>query len=439
MTNTAQPLELDPQDPPEAWVIRAPNGNVRMWTQAEALAKRRAADWGLEARLEPITPRDLDPAHPIRRAVCDIVAERQYQISRHGWSRDHDDTHVDGAIANAAADYASTGQQPISTSWAYGSKVVDKEPRRLQLIKAGALIIAEIERLDRLTDREGCKGCSHSGAPPIASVACCPDGRRHVPSASNPELPTAGKWLETFIADEEDGPAAGICIDLSDGSQIWSGECSNALLEEAAGRDESPDESGQFLMVAIKGRPTRVVAQVATVDDGIALARALANQQPIPLSAANSASKSFVDDVATRDAAVAYRARIACDILEGFTDGIDGDRLGELARWVTRGRALDDAALHRAFAAPWIAAEEEAGWEGDAGAEARQDIDRHTIAARMRGATSFTPDQLATIFARQNLLKAAATAVSAIRPSNWNDGEDQEQQEAWVALDEALK
>lgn len=95
---------------------------------------------------------------------------------------------------------------------------------------------------------------------------------------------------ETFIADEEDGPVSGICIDLPDGSQIWSGECSNVLLEEAAALDESPDESGQFLMVATKGQATRVIAQVATVDDGIALARALAlsatsNASPAPAPA----------------------------------------------------------------------------------------------------------------------------------------------------------
>ncbi|TFW14453.1 hypothetical protein EGY25_04475 [Brevundimonas intermedia] len=132
--------------------------------------------------------------------------------------------------------------------------------------------------------------------------------------------------------------------------------------------------------------------------------------------APEGAGQGFADKVAIRDAAVAYRARIACDILEGFTDGIDGDRLGELARWVTRGRALDDAALHRAFAAPWIAASEEAGWEGDADAEARKDIDRHTITARVRGVTSFTPDQLATIFARHNELKA--TAANALEVAN---------------------
>jgi|GEM_PF-2476085 len=82
-------------------------------------------------------------------------------------------------------------------------------------------------------------------------------------------------WRESFIADEEEGPVSGVVIDLPDGSQIWTGDCSNTLLDSMGG--ERPDESGQFLTVAIKGKPTRVVASVASTEDGIALARALAS------------------------------------------------------------------------------------------------------------------------------------------------------------------
>lgn len=102
-------------------------------------------------------------------------------------------------------------------------------------------------------------------------------------SAQQPARGEAVAWRETFIVDEEDGPAVGIVIDLPDGSQIWTSECSAQLLDEAAARDESPDESGQFLIVAARGEPTRVVAQVATVEDGIALARAVAGHtHPAP-------------------------------------------------------------------------------------------------------------------------------------------------------------
>ncbi len=149
----------------------------------------------------------------------------------------------------------------------------------------------------------------------------------------------------------------------------------------------------------------------------------LAHQAADALSA-RPEGVDYVTEVSTRPAAVAYRARIACDILEGFTDGIDGDRLGELARWTTSGRALDDNALLRAFAAPWIAASEEAGWEGDPETEARKDIDRHTLAARVAGVNSFTPDQLAARFAEQNQLRAVQDAERKIRETGIAEEEE---------------
>ena len=86
-------------------------------------------------------------------SIADVLAERRRQIEAEGWTLEHDDGHTNGEIANAAADWASTGQRPVVWSWA-----TDKasRPRRRQLVIAGALILAEIERLDRaaLTNTE---------------------------------------------------------------------------------------------------------------------------------------------------------------------------------------------------------------------------------------------------------------------------------------------
>jgi hypothetical protein len=101
---------------------------------------------------------------------------------------------------------------------------------------------------------------------------------RAQPQAREDAQPVA--WREVFIADEEDGPVSGICIDMADGSQVWTGECSNAMLDGMG--DERPDESGQFVMVAMKGNPTRVVASVSNVDDGIEIARSLASRSTHP-------------------------------------------------------------------------------------------------------------------------------------------------------------
>lgn len=83
------------------------------------------------------------------------------------------------------------------------------------------------------------------------------------------------------------------------------------------------------------------------------------------------------------DAQVAHRFRFAADILEGMSEGIDGDRLGALIRWTLHGHPGHDEgeALIRIFEAPHHAAEDEAGWVGDTRAATVADITRVTAEA----------------------------------------------------------
>jgi len=76
-----------------------------------------------------------------------ILQERNRQLSELGYTPAHDDEHRHGEIARAAADYAQPGQIQVLGSWAIGK---EKDSRVTQLVKAGALIVAEIERLQRL-------------------------------------------------------------------------------------------------------------------------------------------------------------------------------------------------------------------------------------------------------------------------------------------------
>lgn len=118
----------------------------------------------------------------LTKAARDVLAERHRQVEREGYSPDHDDHHVDGSIARAAAAYAFTaglqemGNRPgASTEEAVKATKLDAQhtaalwpwrpeefkstgdgfsysaPRR-DLVRAGALILAEIERLDRAAD-----------------------------------------------------------------------------------------------------------------------------------------------------------------------------------------------------------------------------------------------------------------------------------------------
>jgi hypothetical protein len=93
----------------------------------------------------------------------ELLDERNRQIEVEGHTSESDDRYVAGELAQAAGCYAlSTATRgdlvtgaPSAWPWARGSwKPTD--PRR-DLVKAGALIIAEIERLDRkaeLLDRK---------------------------------------------------------------------------------------------------------------------------------------------------------------------------------------------------------------------------------------------------------------------------------------------
>lgn len=95
---------------------------------------------------------------PGSRAMHDVIAERQRQVTDEGWSAKHDDTHRDGQMATAAACYAVFEPariiSPSFTDWAvdcwpWSYEWFKPSDRRRNLVKAAALMIAEIERLDR--------------------------------------------------------------------------------------------------------------------------------------------------------------------------------------------------------------------------------------------------------------------------------------------------
>lgn len=87
------------------------------------------------------------------KAISDVIGERARQISGEGWTPEHDDTHVDHELSRAAACYAigNIAGWPWSLDW---WKPTD---RRRRLVKAAALLIAEIERIDRAAAKEPTK------------------------------------------------------------------------------------------------------------------------------------------------------------------------------------------------------------------------------------------------------------------------------------------
>lgn len=87
------------------------------------------------------------------RAIADVAAERQRQISGEGWTPEHDDEHDTGELARAAAAYAVAFRHSAGRLWPWSSEWWKPTDHRANLVKAGALIIAEIERVDRASAR----------------------------------------------------------------------------------------------------------------------------------------------------------------------------------------------------------------------------------------------------------------------------------------------
>jgi hypothetical protein len=95
-----------------------------------------------------------DEAETLSQAARDVLNERQRQISAEGWTPKHDDTHGKGEMAAAAACYANPIRKYLDPrctdviGWPKGWGYKPKD-RRSNLVRAAALLIAEIERLDR--------------------------------------------------------------------------------------------------------------------------------------------------------------------------------------------------------------------------------------------------------------------------------------------------
>lgn len=95
----------------------------------------------------------------LSNAVTDVLAERQRQQDVEGWTIAHDDMHNGGQMPEAAACYI-TGYKEWSLTdkrqrWPWALRWWKPKDRRHNLVRAGALVLAEIERLDRAATKGG--------------------------------------------------------------------------------------------------------------------------------------------------------------------------------------------------------------------------------------------------------------------------------------------
>ncbi|KAB2676748.1 hypothetical protein F9K85_09640 [Brucella tritici] len=150
-----------------------------------------------DCREQRTRPTPVAPVSPdATKAARDVLAERKRQVEAEGWTPEHDDTHTGGEMAGAAACYALYGatynapshypprkvyaavaearrnaEKDVETTreavrmaigapkapknWPWNAEWWKPSDRRRNLVKAAALILAEIERLDREASEGG--------------------------------------------------------------------------------------------------------------------------------------------------------------------------------------------------------------------------------------------------------------------------------------------
>jgi len=114
----------------------------------------------------------------LTHAAQDVLAERQRQVSAEGWTPEHDDEHKQGEMALAAACYAAhtatwefighgldskggpfrayqSAQEFVGRMWPWAREWWKPKDERTNLVRAAALLLAEIERMDRATCNAG--------------------------------------------------------------------------------------------------------------------------------------------------------------------------------------------------------------------------------------------------------------------------------------------
>lgn len=112
----------------------------------------------------------------LSKAMRDVIEERQRQVTAEGWTPEHDDAHANGEMARAAGCYAmeqldddyndcfkaewiehdaeghpDSKWRWVPHKWPWHPRWWKPKNRRRNLVRAAALILAEIERLDRTT------------------------------------------------------------------------------------------------------------------------------------------------------------------------------------------------------------------------------------------------------------------------------------------------
>jgi hypothetical protein len=120
-------------------------------------AENALAEWVAQLRLHSASSQA-----PLSAAITNIITERQRQQTAEGWTPEHDDQHVNfemaiagGLYAIAAVDSHPQLHNTAPSMWPWDREWWKPTNPRRDLVKAAALIAAEIERIDRAATNPG--------------------------------------------------------------------------------------------------------------------------------------------------------------------------------------------------------------------------------------------------------------------------------------------
>jgi hypothetical protein len=134
----------------------------------------------MKAAAEASVPAFTFLGRVVSKAEIDVLAERRRHVEGEGWTPEHDDQHAAGELTEAAMSYCipaavalkliaagmatvdiegrqATARCPKSWPWSPSWWKPAGGTRRI-LVKAAALLLAEIERIDRKAEREASHG-----------------------------------------------------------------------------------------------------------------------------------------------------------------------------------------------------------------------------------------------------------------------------------------
>lgn len=145
------------------------DAGIAAWFGVTKVSPERAI---LRERMHAAIVATRAPAALMSDAARDVLAERMRQVETEGWTPAHDDEHGGGEMARAAATYALYDQGLPGAMilenglrlWPWDWRWLKPKSNRANLVRSGALVVAEIERLDRAALRAAATEETKGGA-----------------------------------------------------------------------------------------------------------------------------------------------------------------------------------------------------------------------------------------------------------------------------------